>query len=247
MMASMANIKNKTVKSDEIARFSALAQDWWDANGPMRPLHRLNPARLDYIKRMVTAHFRKPALSGLTILDVGCGAGLVSEPLAAEGAGVTGIDASDALIGAARLHAKNAKAKPDYRATTLETVVETGEKFDVVLALEVIEHTADPDAFVKLCAGAVTKGGLVIFSTLNRTPKSFLLGIVAAEYVLGWVPAGTHEWKSFLKPSELVAKLHAAKLMEKDICGLSYNPVLNHFSLGQRDVGVNYFLTATTA
>jgi 2-polyprenyl-6-hydroxyphenyl methylase/3-demethylubiquinone-9 3-methyltransferase len=233
-----------TVRPEEIARFSALASSWWDENGPMRPLHRLNPSRLSYIERCITAHFGKPGISGITLLDVGCAAGLVSENLAKKGAVVTGIDASDKLIGAATEHAAEQNVAVTYRNATLEQLADEKKSFDVVLALEVIEHTADAHAFVELCAGMVKKGGLVIFSTLNRTPKSFALGIIGAEYILRWLPAGTHDWKSFVKPSELAGMAEQAGLKVQDICGLVYNPISDSFSLNARDVGMNYFLTA---
>lgn len=233
----------------EIARFSAMAAEWWDPQGKFRPLHKFNPVRLGFIRDRVAAHFRCDSQSGrpiegLRLLDIGCGGGLVSEPMARLGASVVGADASERNIGVASLHAAEAGVTVDYRATSAEALAEAGEQFDVVLALEVVEHVADLDGFLAACGQMVKPGGLLIAATLNRTPKSFALGIVAAEYILGWVPRGTHDWKKFLKPHELAGSLRRAGLSLSEVAGVSYSPLNDRWSIG-RDTDVNYMLVAT--
>jgi 2-polyprenyl-6-hydroxyphenyl methylase/3-demethylubiquinone-9 3-methyltransferase len=230
-----------TVNTEEIRRFSALAATWWEADGAMRPLHMLNPARLEYINQRIKANFGKVKPR---ILDLGCGAGLVTEPLAEKGFDVTGVDASADVIEAAKAHAATKNIAVKYQHGTAEELVKKKNTFDVVLALEIIEHTANPAAFVQLCRRLLKPNGVVIFSTLNRTPKSFALGIVAAEYVVGWVPRGTHDWRAFLKPSELANMAEEAGLTVQNICGLTYHPRGDHFALKADDVSVNYFMTA---
>ncbi len=242
--APSSTARASTAKPEEISRFSGLARQWWDENGPMRPLHRLNPVRLDYIAREMRKHFKQSDVKNLRVLDVGCAAGLVSEGMAKLGCAVTGIDASDKLIEAAREHAKAGHLKIDYRNTELAALLAEGETFDCVLALEVIEHVNNAEEFARQVAGAVRPGGMAIFSTLNRTAKSFALGIVGAEYIMRWLPIGTHNWKSFIKPSELAAFTQSAGLITQDITGLNYNPITDHFSLNAADVAVNYLLTA---
>jgi len=232
----------------EIARFSAMAAEWWDPQGKFRPLHKFNPVRLGFIRDRICAHFRRDSqsdtpLNGIRLLDIGCGGGLVSEPMARLGASVVGADASDRNIGVASLHAAEAGVSVDYRATSAEALAEAGEQFDVVLALEVVEHVADLDGFLAACGQMVKPGGLLIAATLNRTPKSFALGIVAAEYILGWVPRGTHDWKKFLKPHELAASLRRAGLSLSEVAGVSYSPLSDRWSIG-RDTDVNYMLVA---
>ena len=244
---------NATADRDEIARFSALARTWWDPQGPMAPLHELNPARLAFIRDQITAHYRRnpkgtAALDGLTVLDIGCAGGLLCEPLTRLGAKVTGIDAAAENIEVARQHAKDMRLGIDYRHASPEDLIGGGETFDVVLALEVIEHVTDVQAFMDAAAALVKPrrikpGGLLIASTLNRTPKSFALAIVAAEYLLRWVPAGTHDWRKFLKPSELARALRASGLTIGDLSGLSYDAVHKTWQVS-RDVGVNYILSA---
>jgi 2-polyprenyl-6-hydroxyphenyl methylase/3-demethylubiquinone-9 3-methyltransferase len=205
---------------------------------------------MEYIKTQICTHFRRDAegfssLTGLRIADIGCGGGLVTEPLCRLGADVTGIDAGEDNIKAARLHAAQQGLAIDYKATTVEELAEAGkEKFDVVTALEIIEHVADPELFIASCCKLVKKNGMLILSTLNRTPKSFALGIIAAEYILRWLPAGTHDWKKFVKPSELARPLKQHGLKTVDISGLVYNPLKRSFSLSKTDIDVNYFLTA---
>ncbi|WP_417513039.1 bifunctional 2-polyprenyl-6-hydroxyphenol methylase/3-demethylubiquinol 3-O-methyltransferase UbiG [Minwuia sp.] len=237
-----------TVDDAEIERFSALAETWWDPEGPMKPLHRLTPARMRYLTHRLTRHFDRPeggeALTDLDILDIGCGGGLVSEPLSRLAASVTGVDASEKNIKAARMHAAEAGLPVTYRHDTAEALAAAGEQFDAVMALEIIEHVADPALFVSSIAQLVKPGGLVIFSTINRTPKAYALSIVGAEYILGWLPRGTHTYSKFVKPSELARHCRAAGLKVDDLTGLVYSP-LSGFSLSATDIDVNYFASAT--
>jgi 2-polyprenyl-6-hydroxyphenyl methylase/3-demethylubiquinone-9 3-methyltransferase len=235
-----------TVLKGEVEKFSKDAPGWWDENGPFAPLHRLNPARMGYIRGQICGHFGlsetdlKP-FKGISMLDVGCGGGLVCEPLARLGADVTGIDADPVAIETAQAHAKVSGLEIDYRQGAAENLK---TKYDVVLALEIIEHVEDPAQFVKTIAKLVKPGGLVIFSTLNRTPKSFALGIVAAEYVLNIVPRGTHSWRRFVKPSELARYMRASGMEPKNISGLVLSPLSGEFKISGSDTGVNYFMTA---
>ncbi|NDE90311.1 MAG: bifunctional 2-polyprenyl-6-hydroxyphenol methylase/3-demethylubiquinol 3-O-methyltransferase UbiG [Alphaproteobacteria bacterium] len=239
--------KGKTVKAEEISRFSALSDEWWNTAGPMAPLHKLNPVRLDYIKRKIAAHFK--ALKNLNIVDIGCAAGLVSENLATWGAdkkiNVTGIDASEQLITAAQHHAQQSNVAVTYRHADVDTLVTAKEKYDVVLALEIIEHVDEQAHFVRQAAKLLDKNGLMIVSTLNRSPKGFLLGIVGAEYILRWLPRGTHDWRQFVKPSELSRWLSDAGLNTDEIVGLCYNPLRGSFSINPSDVDVNYLICAS--
>ncbi len=236
-----------SIVAKEIENFSKDSSHWWDENGPFKPLHALNPVRLSYIKAQICEAFGRDTQSlkpfeGLSMIDVGCGGGLVCEPLARLGADVSGADADANAIAVAKDHAKDNGLKIDYQAKPAEEIKKT---FDVVMALEIIEHVADPAAFVKSIAALCKPGGLIIFSTLNRTPKSFALGIVAAEYILRWVPAGTHTWKKFVKPSELSRMAREAGLNAHNISGLIFNPLKNEFALSPKDIDVNYLLTAT--
>lgn len=242
----MAKSKRSTVDPDEITHFAQDSGRWWDENGPFAPLHRLNPVRMKFIRDAVAGHYRREAatlspLKGLKILDIGCGGGLVSEPLARMGATVTGIDADKVAIGVAKEHAEASGLTIDYRAESTDTLK---GQYDVVLALEIVEHVASVDKFVDEVVGLCRPGGLVIFSTLNRTPKSFALGIVAAEYILRWVPTGTHNWKKFIRPSELAAALRDAEATPKDVKGLRLHPLKNEFEIVENDLDVNYFMTA---
>ena len=240
-----------TVNAAEIAQFDRLGQDWWDENGPMRPLHRLNPVRMTYIRDRICDHFdRQPqakALAGLRIADIGCGGGLVTEPLCRLGASVTGIDAGIENIKIAKAHAAAQGLDIDYRADSVENIAAKGAKFDVVTALEIIEHVDDVPLFIRSCCEIVAPNGLLIFSTLNRTAKSYALGIIAAEYLLRWVPRGTHDWKKFLKPSEISRHLQESDFKVADVTGLVYRPLSRDFALSKTDLDVNYFLTTTRA
>jgi 2-polyprenyl-6-hydroxyphenyl methylase/3-demethylubiquinone-9 3-methyltransferase len=244
---------SRTNKNSEIEKFSRDAPRWWDEDGPFKPLHRLNPARMQYIKTQICNHYNLDynnlkALKDLNILDIGCGGGLVCEPLARLGATVTGIDGDDVAIQIAKDHATQSGLKINYRVATAENILSTDNRqpiteYDIVLALEIIEHIDNPSEFVKTTASLVKPGGIIIFSTLNRTPKSYLLGIVAAEYILRWVPRGTHEWSKFLRPSELAKLTKAQNLEVTDITGLIFNPLKNDFTLSKTDLDVNYFIT----
>jgi 2-polyprenyl-6-hydroxyphenyl methylase/3-demethylubiquinone-9 3-methyltransferase len=237
-----------TIDPDEIARFSAMAAEWWDPAGKFKPLHRLNPVRLAYIRDHLCDRFdRDPrslrSLDGLKILDVGCGGGLVAEPLCRMGADVTGIDASDKNIATASVHAYEGGLSIDYRATTAEELAASGAAFDSVIALEIVEHVAQVPLFLSSCAALIDPGGVLIMSTLNRTAKSFVFAIVGAEYVLRWLPRGTHQWEKFIRPSELTEGVESAGLSVSDLSGVTYNPLSDDWSLS-RDMAVNYMLYA---
>lgn len=237
-----------TLDRDEVARFAKLAGRWWDANGPFKPLHRINPVRLTYIRDQLCRRFGRDktaasSLSGLTVLDIGCGGGLVAEPLARLGAFVTGIDPAPENIEAAKAHAEGARLKIVYRAAIAEELAAEGSLFDAVLLLEVVEHVPDLPAFLKGVASLVKPGGVMVLSTLNRTLKAYALAIVGAEFILRWLPIGTHQWDRFVRPDELNAALRAAGLKPADTTGMVYNPLTDAWSLS-RDTDVNYFATA---
>jgi 2-polyprenyl-6-hydroxyphenyl methylase/3-demethylubiquinone-9 3-methyltransferase len=237
-----------TVDPDEVARFSALADTWWDPRGKMGVLHKFNPVRLGFIKDAACKRFtrdakRLDALAGLRILDIGCGGGLLSEPLARLGAAVVGADPAAANIAAARLHAEEGGLAVDYRVTTAEELADAGERFDVVLAMEVVEHVAEVNLFVARCAEMVKPGGLMIVATLNRTLKSFALAIVGAEYVLRWLPRGTHQWDKFVTPNELEIALEMADLRVINQTGVIYNLIADRWQISD-DMDVNYMVTA---
>jgi 2-polyprenyl-6-hydroxyphenyl methylase/3-demethylubiquinone-9 3-methyltransferase len=237
-----------TLDPAEIERFSRVASEWWDEAGPFAPLHRLNPVRLRYIRDRIAAHYslqtaRMRPLHGLRILDVGCGGGLVAEPLARMGAAITAIDADETAIGIARAHARDTGADIDYRVATIDALAENGRTYDVVLALEIIEHVAGRDTFMRSLGGLVSPGGLLIMSTLNRTAKSYVAAIIGAEYVLRWLPRGTHDWRKFIRPSELARLAGHHGFSVEDISGLAYDPLWRQFRLDQNNVAVNYFMT----
>jgi 2-polyprenyl-6-hydroxyphenyl methylase/3-demethylubiquinone-9 3-methyltransferase len=240
-----------SVDPAEVARFEAIAAEWWDAKGKFAPLHRFNPTRLSFLKDSLVRHFdRDPRtarpLDGLTILDVGCGGGLVAEPMARLGATVTAIDAGAATIAAAKSHARTMGVPIDYRVATVEELEAEGARFDAVLALEVIEHVAAPEIFLATCARMLKPHGAVAVATLNRTARSFLLAIVGAEYVLRWLPPGTHDWTRFVRPSELDGMLATAGLGVIARTGITYNPLRDRWSLSA-DTGVNYMVLAAVA
>ena len=239
----------KTVDPAEVAKFEAMAAEWWDPNGKFKPLHMLNPCRLDYITSQIAAQFgrdlRLPRpFEGLRLLDIGCGGGLLAEPMARLGANVMGADAAGRNIPVARLHAEQSGLTIDYRHCAAEDLAAAGEAFDVVLAMEIIEHVSDPPGFMATCQGLTKPGGLVICSTLNRNPKSYMVAIIGAERVMRWLPVGTHAWRKFITPDELRDMARAAGLDPVDRRGMVFNPVTWRWSLSERDLSVNYVITA---
>ncbi len=235
----------------EIGKFASMADAWWDPEGPLRPLHLLNPVRLSWIRQQAVEHFRRdPAcrrpFEGLRVLDVGCGGGLIAEPLARLGARVVGIDPARENIRRARERAGEQGLAIDYRVATGEDLRVRGEEFDLVLALEVIEHVEDPELFVAEVAELVRPGGMAILSTLSRNLRSFLLSILVAEHLLGWLPPGTHDWRRFVRPSELAAWLRRSGLKVRALTGLSFDAARQRFEL-QRDPSVNYMMAAIRA
>ncbi len=237
-----------TLDASEVARFSAIADEWWDPNGKFRPLHQIGPARLGFIRERVGSHFdrdprRLKPYTGLDILDIGCGGGLIAEPLARLGATVLGIDPSPVNIEVAKAHAAPQALSVSYRPAQVEDVVAEGAAFDVVVCLEVVEHVPDVAAFIAACASLVRPGGIMVASTINRTLKAFALAIVGAEYVLRWLPAGTHRWDKFVTPGELEAAFAAAGLVMGRVEGLVYNPLADRWSRAA-NTDVNYLVTA---
>jgi 2-polyprenyl-6-hydroxyphenyl methylase/3-demethylubiquinone-9 3-methyltransferase len=240
-----------TIDEEEVARFSRMSSQWWDARGPMAALHKFNPVRLAYIRDRVAEHFdrdpkRLDSLAGLRILDIGCGGGILSEPLARLGASVVGADPSASNIAVAQHHAAQAALTVDYRSTTAEALAEAGESFDVVLAMEVVEHVADVGLFVDLAGAIVKPGGLLFVATLNRTMKSFALAIVGAEYILRWLPRGTHQWDKFVTPNELEIAIEQSGLQITDETGVMYNLLADRWQL-TTDMDVNYMVVAEKA
>ncbi|MCW1931352.1 bifunctional 2-polyprenyl-6-hydroxyphenol methylase/3-demethylubiquinol 3-O-methyltransferase UbiG [Pararhodobacter zhoushanensis] len=234
-----------TIDPAEVAKFEAMAADWWDPQGKFKPLHQLNPCRLDYITTQIAAEFdrdlRAPKpFDGLRLLDIGCGGGLLSEPMARLGADVIGADAAAGNIPVAQVHAEQSGLTIDYRHTTAEALAEAGERFDVVLNMEVVEHVSDPLAYLTACHDLLKTGGLMICSTLNRNPKSYAMAIFGAEVVMRWLPRGTHDWSKFITPDELYTLIRQAGLDPVDRKGMVFNPVLWRWSLSDRDLSVNY-------
>ena len=230
----------------EVEKFSQLAAEWWNPKGKFGVLHVFNPVRLQYIKEQVCARFgrdpfdRRP-FAGLRFLDIGCGGGLLTEPMARLGAEIVGADPSEKNIKTARVHAEEQELAIDYRAGTAEDLAAAGETFDVILNMEVIEHVADPQAFTRVCASMLKPGGLMFVATINRTFKSFGLAIIGAEYVLGWLPKGTHQWEKFITPGELKGWLGENNVAVKDESGVTYSPIKNEWRKS-RDMGVNYMM-----
>jgi 2-polyprenyl-6-hydroxyphenyl methylase/3-demethylubiquinone-9 3-methyltransferase len=222
-----------------------MAAEWWDPQGKFKPLHMLNPCRLDYICTQIAAEFDRDLsaerpFDGLRLLDIGCGGGLLAEPMARMGAEVTGADAAERNIPVARVHAQQQELEIDYRHTTAEAMAEAGERFDVVLNMEVVEHVADPPAYLRACHDLLKPGGLMICSTINRNSKSFAMAIVGAEWVMRWLPKGTHDWAKFITPDELYAMLRQAGLDPVDRTGFVFNPLTWQWRLSERDLSVNY-------
>ncbi len=243
------NMTTDTVDPSEIAKFEAMAAEWWDPNGKFKPLHMLNPCRLDYLTSQIAWEFDRDLndslpFVGLNILDIGCGGGLLCEPMARLGATVIGVDAAGGNIPVARAHAQQSGLDIDYRHTTAEDLAESGARFDVVINMEVIEHVADPLAYLKACRALMKPSGLHLCSTINRNPKSFAAAIIGAEYIMRWLPKGTHEWSKFITPDELYDLLRQADLDPIDRKGFVFNPITWGWSLSDRDLSVNYVTTS---
>lgn len=241
------NVKS-TIDAREVAQFNSLQSEWWNPTGKMKPLHRINPVRLAYISEQIELNFRVDAtnpkpLTGLTILDIGCGGGLLCEPLARLGATITGIDPGNANIEIAKVHAMNSGLEIDYQITTAEDLQKSGVQFDIVLAMEVIEHVTNVPTFIEAIAGLVKPNGLFLGSTLNRTLRSFALAIIGAEYILRWLPKGTHSWDKFVTPQEFIEALESHGFDRCETTGMSYSPFVDKWRLSY-DTAVNYFLSA---
>ena len=242
----MTEAAQTTIDQDEVARFSAMAAEWWNPKGKFRPLHKFNPVRLTYIRDHVAAHFgRDPRsdkpLAGLRLLDIGCGGGLLSEPMARMGAEVLGADASQTNVEVASIHAAQSGADVRYEAVTSEELAARGERFDVVLNMEVVEHVSDVELFLSSCAEMVKPGGLMFVATINRTLKARALAIIGAEYVLRWLPRGTHQYEKLVRPEEIETPLNAAGMNVIDRTGVFYNPLQDQWNLS-RDMDVNYMM-----
>lgn len=238
-------IRQTTVDPAEIAKFEAMAAEWWDLEGKFKPLHMLNPTRLDYITRQIASEFERDLtaqapFAGLRILDIGCGGGLLCEPMARLGATVVGADAAERNIPVAQIHAEQSGLTIDYRFTTAEDMAAAGEAFDIVLNMEVVEHVADPLSYLTACQQLLKPGGLHICSTINRNPKSFGMAIVGAEYVMRWLPKGTHEWNKFITPDELFDLLRQAGLNPVDRKGFKFDFLGWSWSISDKDLSVNY-------
>jgi 2-polyprenyl-6-hydroxyphenyl methylase/3-demethylubiquinone-9 3-methyltransferase len=251
-MAKRATARGgSTVDAAEVERFAALADEWWDPRGKMAPLHKFNPVRLGYIRDRAVEHFGREAkrldcLKDLRMLDIGCGGGILSEPLSRLGARVVGADASEENVAAAKRHAEQTGLAIDYRCSTAEALADAGERFDIVLAMEIVEHVADVGLFLARCAEMVKPGGLMFVATINRTLKSFAFAIVGAEYVLRWLPVGTHRWDKFVTPNELEIALEQAGLRVIGEAGVIYNLLADRWQLSD-DTDVNYMLVAEKA
>jgi 2-polyprenyl-6-hydroxyphenyl methylase / 3-demethylubiquinone-9 3-methyltransferase len=237
-----------TIDDAEVERFSRLAAEWWSPNGKFKPLHKFNPVRLTYIREQVLERFgRDPKATrpfkGLRFLDIGCGGGLLSEPMARLGADVVGADASATNIEVAKLHANESGLDIDYRATTAEALADAGEKFDVILNMEVVEHVADVELFIEACGRMLKPGGIMVVATINRTLKALGLAIIGAEYVLRWLPKGTHQYEKLVRPEELEAALGKAGMSVAETTGVFYNPFTDSWNKS-RDIDVNYMVLA---
>lgn len=245
MEKQQAKALDASVDADEVAKFSALADEWWDPEGSFRPLHKLNPARLEFIRDRICQHFDRNTadlrpLTGLRLADIGCGGGLLTEPMARLGAQVTGMDASERNVLVAQNHAERMGLEIDYRYATVESAAANGDQFDIVLNMEVVEHVADVDGFIRASCALVAPGGVMIIATLNRTMKSFAFAIVGAEYVLRWLPRGTHDWRKFQRPSELAAVIRQSGLAVEAFTGLAFDPLHDSWRVDPDDISVNY-------
>jgi 2-polyprenyl-6-hydroxyphenyl methylase/3-demethylubiquinone-9 3-methyltransferase len=241
----MSTLETNTVDPGEIAKFEAMAAEWWDLEGKFKPLHMLNPCRLDYITRQIAGEFGRDLdgalpFKGLRILDIGCGGGLLCEPMARLGAEIVGADAAAGNIPVAKVHAEQSGLDIDYRHTTAEDMAAAGDQFDVVLNMEVVEHVADPLGYLTACQQLLKSGGLHICSTLNRNPKSFAMAIIGAEWVMRWLPKGTHEWSKFITPDELFALLSKSGMNPVDRKGFQFNPISWNWKISDRDLSCNY-------
>ena len=239
-----------SVDPQEIEQFTRIAEEWWDPTGKFKPLHDINPLRIGYIREQACAHFNRDTdtirpLQGIKLLDIGCGGGLISEPISRIGTETTGIDAGEKNISVAKLHAEKTGAQVNYLNTTAEQLVDKKDRFDIVLALEIIEHVTDPYDFIATCAALVAPGGLLIMSTINRTPQAYIKAIVGAEYVLRLLPRGTHQWRKFVKPSEMAAGFRRAGLQQRHATGMILNPLKWQWQLSEHDLSVNYLMTST--
>ena len=238
-----------TVDPAEVAKFEAMAAEWWDLEGKFKPLHMMNPVRLGYITDQIAAEFGRDLndatpFKDLRILDIGCGGGLLCEPMCRLGAEIIGVDAAERNIPVAQTHARQSGLNIDYRHTTAEAMVNTGEQFDVILNMEVVEHVADPQAYLTACQQLLKTGGLHICSTINRNPKSYAVAIIGAEWIMRWLPKGTHEWHKFITPDELYDKIRNAGLNPVDRKGFVFNPISWKWSISDRDLSVNYVTAA---
>ncbi len=234
-----------TIDPSEIEKFEAMAAEWWDEGGKFKPLHMLNPCRLEYISAQIAAEFARDRktdapFKGLRILDIGCGGGLLCEPMARLGADVVGVDAAAGNIPVAEIHAKKSGLKIDYRHDTAENIAAAGEQFDAILNMEVIEHVADPQAYMNACATLLKPGGIMLCSTINRNAKSYLMAIIGAEHIMRWLPKGTHEWDKFITPDELYAHIETAGLKPVDRKGFVFNPLTWDWFISDKDLSVNY-------
>ena len=234
-----------TIDPAEVAKFEAMAAEWWDPEGKFKPLHLMNPCRLDYICAQIAAEYERDLkvakpFTGLRILDIGCGGGLLSEPMARLGAVVVGADAAAGNIPVAQVHAEASGLEIDYRFTTAEDLAAAGERFDVVLNMEVVEHVSDPLAYLTACQILLKPQGLMVCSTLNRNAKSFMMAIIGAEWVLRWLPKGTHDWAKFITPDELYSLIKQAGLAPVDRKGMVFNPISWSWSVSERDLSCNY-------
>ncbi len=249
MTDSTAASSISSIDADEVARFSALAAEWWDPKGKFGVLHKFNPVRLAYIREKLCAHFERDEkiarpFEGLRVLDIGCGGGLLCEPMARLGADVVGVDASEKNINTAAVHASEQGLAIDYRATTAEALREAGEMFDVVLNMEVVEHVADVESFVQDCAAMVKPGGVMVIATINRTAKAFFMAIIGAERLLRWLPVGTHQFEKLVKPEELASALVPTGMAIVDRTGVTFNPLDDSWNRAPRDLDVNYMVLA---